>query len=181
MIGNYLSKLILGINNYYIRNAKTGQSLIFFDSIVEVSETASSDLPSFPVESKGFQNDSKIRQPRNISVTVVKSGRFLMGSIIKTLEEEVDGYSLFNIGTIFYKYQNYALKGFSWTRDTNTSFRILITLDFEQIRLVEPKYVNFSLDTVQKPEFSESVALGKASAIEIQPESNTSGLVSRSL
>lgn len=178
MIGNYLSKLILGINNYYIRNVKTGLSLIFFDSIVEVSESADSELPSFPVESKGFQNDSKIKQPRRISVTVVKSGRFLMGTIIKTLEEEVDGYSLFNIGTVFYKYQNYALKSFSWTRDPSTAFRILITLDFEQIRLVEPKYINFALDTVESPDFSQSVALGKTSPIPIDSGSATGQILS---
>lgn len=116
-----------------------GEAAVFFDSMLGVEVSTENQVAQEPVEQGSFASYNKSASPRQVKVTLARSGDgYDHDEIICALDELCSGTDLLTLITPAQEYEGYNLESYNYRRsETNGVQLLVVELSLVEIRQVE--------------------------------------------
>ncbi|MBD5607848.1 MAG: hypothetical protein HDQ93_03235 [Desulfovibrio sp.] len=138
--------------NWAIYN-EDGDAVIPFDTFMGCTVKQEYKVAQDAVERGGFVDYNKVAQPASVGVVLARTGSSSeLTEMIETLDALVSSTELVSVITPEKTFVDFTLASYDYDRKTENGVdRLLVSLNFEEIRQVESEYSDEQIPPVKKP------------------------------
>jgi hypothetical protein len=134
-------------------------NILYGTAILSAMVNEQSEMPEHPIESGAKITDHKIIQPVEIDVRLVMP-TYMYASVVRELNDLYTNSTQLRIKTKMQWYDNMVLQDKPHEEAPETVDRVVYTLHFKQVFIVEPKYIALPVSKVSNVENSSTQKLG---------------------
>jgi len=139
----------------YILKDEDGNEVAFY-SMMEMSLSSSSQIPTEPIEKGSFANYNRVIEPFEATCRLAMEGEdSQIQSALQGLEELKTGLKKIELITPFETYENLMLQSYDYRRDEHSGWNVLqVDLKLKEIREVESAKTTTSVE--EPPEVTQA-------------------------